>query len=50
MEVYVHAVHLHADEESVRAEIATALGRFSDRLTRIDAYLTDVNGNKGGLD
>jgi ribosome-associated translation inhibitor RaiA len=50
MEVYVHTVHLHADQEAIRAEVATALERFSDRLTRVEVYVSDVNGKKGGVD
>lgn len=50
MEIYVHTVHLEADQEAIRAEVETALERFASRLTRIEVYLTDVNGSKGGVD
>jgi len=33
-------------EESVR----NTLGRFQDRITRVEVHLSDVNGDKGGVD
>ena len=37
-----------AIEEFVRAEIDRAVGRFADRLTRIEVHLADVNASKSG--
>lgn len=29
-------------------QITAELSRYSERITRVDVHLTDVNGNKGG--
>ncbi len=45
--------HIKADgnlRESVEAEVSDALGRFAERLTRVEVHLTDVNAQKGGRD
>lgn len=34
----------------VEGRIADSLDRFSGRLTRVEVYLTDENGDKGGPD
>lgn len=34
--------------ESVQGRVARALGRFSGRLTRVEAYLSDANAGKSG--
>lgn len=39
--------NLVSDVEGV---IQNALERFSDRITRVEAHLTDVNADKGGRD
>ncbi|MBN9518813.1 HPF/RaiA family ribosome-associated protein [bacterium] len=37
--------------ESIRAAAETALApRFGDRLRRVEVYLEDTNGHKGGVD
>ncbi|GAA5086343.1 HPF/RaiA family ribosome-associated protein [Nocardia iowensis] len=36
--------------ERAEAEIASVLDRFSSQLTRIEAHLSDLNGEKGGPD
>lgn len=38
---------LTADVEEV---IQGALGRFAQRITRVEAHLNDLNGSKGGRD
>ncbi len=34
----------------VTGELEVALGRFSDRITRVEVHLSDLNGQKGGHD
>jgi ribosome-associated translation inhibitor RaiA len=37
--------------ESIRANVEAAIGsRFGDRLRRVEVYLEDTNGEKGGVD
>ncbi|GAA5069376.1 ribosomal subunit interface protein [Nocardia callitridis] len=36
--------------EHVRDELGSALARFEDRLTWVQAHLSDQNGDKGGPD
>ena len=37
--------------ESIRADVEAAIGpRFGDRLRRVEVYLEDTNGEKGGVD
>ena len=50
MEIYVHTPHLKADQEAIRADVAAGLTRFAEKLTRVEVYLSDVNGHKGGVD
>ena len=33
----------------IEGEVERAIGRFSDRLTRAEVYLSDENADKGGL-
>jgi ribosome-associated translation inhibitor RaiA len=43
--------NVHGGEDlaqRVRLMIENSVGRFSDRITRIEAHLTDENGTKGG--
>ena len=43
--------HIHGSEaltSSVTGTIESALGRFSDRLTRVEVHMSDENGGKGG--
>lgn len=37
-------------EEYINTQLGSVVRRFGERLTRIEVYLTDVNGPKGGLD
>ena len=37
-------------QAQVEEAVTGALGRFSDRITRVEVHLTDVNANKGGRD
>jgi hypothetical protein len=36
--------------ERAEAELSNALGRFADRLTRIEVHIKDLNSVKGGDD
>lgn len=36
--------------EMVESEIDKALGRFKDRITRVEVHLRDINGPKEGVD
>lgn len=36
--------------ESVEATVRDAMDRFSDRLTRVEVHIRDVNADKGGRD
>lgn len=37
--------------ESIRADVESTIGpRFGDRLRRVEVYLEDTNGEKGGVD
>jgi len=35
---------------AIRQTVEHALDRFTDRITRVEVYLSDQNGEKGGLD
>ena len=39
------AIHGHIEKQ-----VDHALGRFSERITRVEVHLGDVNGSKGGAD
>ena len=44
---------IEADEqlmERIEAIARAGLSRFSDRITRVDLHLSDVNGKRGGAD
>jgi predicted component of type VI protein secretion system len=36
--------------EEVEESLRSTLGRFEDRITRVEVHLSDVNGDKGGVD
>lgn len=36
--------------EFVESHVLSALQRFTDRLTRVEVHLSDVNSTKGGVD
>ena len=54
MEIHVSTDNHIANDarlvEIVRDAATTALGRFVDRVTRVDAHFADENGGKGGAD
>lgn len=37
-------------DERIREEVLEGVGRFAERLTRIEVHLEDTNGPKGGDD
>lgn len=39
-----------ANVPDITAKIESGLSRYRDRLTRVEAHLSDVNGPKGGTD
>lgn len=54
MRLLIHPRTITADDKELRTRVAealeTALGRLGQRLRRVDVYLTDVNGPRGGPD
>ncbi len=50
MEIHIHAPHLELDQDATRQQVEHALRHFTERLTRVDVFLKDVNGDKGGID
>jgi ribosome-associated translation inhibitor RaiA len=50
MEIHVHAKNIKADETKIAGLVAGVLERYADRLTRVDVFLHDENGGKGGVD
>lgn len=46
-----HIENSEALSESVRADVESTMApRFGDRLRRVEVYLEDMNGDKGGVD
>lgn len=54
MQIQINTGHnVEADEAltgDVEEAVQGAVGRFSDRITRIEVHLTDENAHKGGRD
>lgn len=54
MQVQINTDHNIAGHEAMAARFAavveSVLNRFSDRITRVEAHLSDENGNKSGPD
>lgn len=53
MRLNIHGRGLAIDEavrERVERRLGFALGRFGDRVGRVDVHLSDVNGPRGGED
>ncbi|MFT5052171.1 MAG: ribosome-associated translation inhibitor RaiA [Chlamydiales bacterium] len=50
MQINVHAPHVKANKERIQEEVERVLDRFSDRITRVEVFLQDVNAGKGGND
>ncbi|MGI3212711.1 HPF/RaiA family ribosome-associated protein [Roseovarius tibetensis] len=45
--------HIHGDDrlaEIAESTVTDALGHLTDRLSRVEVHLVDVNGAKGGAD
>lgn len=47
---YQDIKHSQAVDDHVHEQLADRLGRFGDRLTRVEVHLGDVNGGKPGPD
>jgi len=47
---YRNINHSEAVDEHVHEQVNSALGRFEDRLTRVEVHLADVNAGKPGPD
>ena len=53
MQVQVNFAHVDSSdalEEHVRERIDAGIGRFADRVTRVEAHLADQNADKHGSD
>lgn len=54
MQIQINTGHDVPSDDTLRADVGSAvaghLERFSERITRIEVHLTDVNGDKGGRD
>ncbi|MEM6571333.1 MAG: HPF/RaiA family ribosome-associated protein [Planctomycetota bacterium] len=50
MEILIRKHDVPADEDKIREQVDRELGRFYDRLTRLELSLRDENGAKGGVD
>ncbi len=50
MQILIHHPHLKSDDEAIQEAVQHTLGRFENRLTRIDVFIKDINGDKGGID
>lgn len=50
MEINIHLPNVSASEDSLREEVEQSLKRFAEWLTRVDVYVKDENGDKGGHD
>jgi ribosomal subunit interface protein len=51
MQIQVNFSHVDGSDaldEHVRTELDSAIGRFADRITRIEAHLADENAHKSG--
>jgi len=40
----------HADKDMIEREVNDALGRFAERITRVEVHVKDLNAKKGGVD
>ena len=50
MQILINHPNLKPDEASIQESVEHVLGRFEDRLTRIEVFIKDINGDKGGVD
>ncbi|MFT5731662.1 MAG: ribosome-associated translation inhibitor RaiA [Planctomycetota bacterium] len=50
MQILIHHPNLKSNEEAIHESVQQTLGRFDDRVTRIDVFIKDINGDKGGED
>lgn len=50
MDIHINKHDVRVDEERARERVEKNLGRFYERLTRIEIFLHDENSVKGGID
>jgi len=53
MQIQLNTSHVQNDDrlqEWLEEEVGRRLDRFGDHVTRVEAYIADVNANKGGMD
>ena len=50
MEIAVHTPHIDVSDPDLADHVRDVLGRFSDRLTRVEVFIKDMNADKGGID
>ena len=53
MQIQINFNHVDSSdalEEHVREQLDSAIGRFGDRITRVEAHLADQNADKHGPD
>lgn len=46
----IDSTHHFDNQDAIADVISESLSRFSDKLTRVEAYFKDVNGPKQGID
>lgn len=50
MELLINSPNLADHEDLIREEVTRSLQRFADRLTRVEIFVKDLNGARGGND
>jgi len=50
MQIHIHHPHLKSNDEAIQEAVEHAIGRFDSRLTRVEVFIKDINGDKGGED
>ncbi len=50
MQINIHHPHLKSNDDAILEAVQHTLGRFENRLTRIEVFIKDINADKGGGD